>query len=145
MPEENNSNAVRAMYHALNQRNLNGMIDQFNDDAELLDVPTNSMIRGKQALSEYFQNWMNAFSNANGEIINLITSGEMIIVEVIGRGFHQNVFSTSYGNIPSSEENVEIKFCQIYKIQNNKIKSGTSYYDLFGLIQAAEKAQKKSA
>lgn len=139
------SKPVKALYDALNRSNLNEIIDQFSEDAELIDFPSNSIIRGRQGIYNYFQNWMKAFSEPKGEITNLITADDLVIIEVTGRGTHQSVFSISYGNIPPSGEMTEVRFCQIYQIQNGKIKYGKSYYDLLGIVHSADIARMKSA
>ena len=141
-------NPVLALYDALNRKDVSGIVDQFTETAELLDMPSGSVVRGKKMLTEYFQNWLNAFPDGKGEIKNLIEKDDLMVAETMGTGTLQGTFSTPHGALMASGRKVVVRFCQLFRVQAGKIVSSRTYYDMAGIIaqaRAEEQPGRKAA
>lgn len=129
-------NAVRSFYDALNKNDLNEMMKPVHDQVEFVDYASGNTIRGKEGVTNYFKGWMDAFPDGRGNITNLVTSGDQIVVEVTARGTHQGDFQSPEGILPPTGNTVEVRFCQVFRIKGGKIVAGHSYYDLAGMMKA---------
>jgi predicted ester cyclase len=127
---------VRALYQALNSRNIDDIKYQLDEQVDLVDMHLGSVIRGKESVGRYFQSWMDSFPDGKGEIVNLLSVGDQVVVETIGRGTFEKTLPGWKIPLTRTGEPGVIRFCQIFRVQRGKILNIHSYYDLMGLIRA---------
>jgi predicted ester cyclase len=128
--------AVRKLYTGINQKNVEAIKDCLDEQVDFVDMYLGSVIRGRESVGRYFQNWMDAFPDGKGEIVNLLGTDDQIVIEVIGRGTFEKPLPGWKVQLTHTGESSIIRFCQIYRVQKGKILSAHSYYDLSGVLRS---------
>lgn len=125
----------RSIYDIFNRHDFNALMPLLSERPEWLDVPMNQSLRDVNGVKLFMQNWWTGFPDAKVEIKNMISSGDFVITEFIGRGTHQGVFMAMGRKIPATSKRIELKFCEVSQIKDGKLVSSHIYYDVFSLIR----------
>ncbi len=120
---------VETNFSAFNDKDLKTAMAMVADGAVLLDVPSGEVLYGPDGLASYQTGWQTAFSDARTELTSMTVSGNRAVVEFIGRGTHDGVFSTPMGDIQPTGKKVEVHFAAIWEFENEKITATRTYYD----------------
>jgi ketosteroid isomerase-like protein len=127
---------VRSLYAALNQKDIEALKNCLDEQVDFVDMYLSSVIRGRESVGRYFQNWLDAFPDGKGEIINLISTDDQVVIEVIGRGTFEKLLPGWKVQLTRTGEQSIIRFCQIFRVKSGKILSVHSYYDLAGVLRS---------
>jgi ketosteroid isomerase-like protein len=98
-------------------------------------------------MRQFERGWVDAFSDAETEIVNLHGEDDFAVVEFVARGTHDGPLASPGGEIPSTGRRIETRFCEVYEIQDGKLVRGRIYFDLatimgqLGLMPAPEEAE----
>jgi len=128
-------NISREVFDAFNNRDFDRIVSLSSDKLEWIDLPTGKKLSGQQALKQWCQAWVGAFSNAKVEMISDFGSDELVCSEYIGRGQHTGQLVLGQQTLPPSNRMVQIQLCNVVRIQGGKIVSGHAYYDLLTMIR----------
>ena len=107
----------------------------FDEDCEVLDVPSGVASRGPERYKQMILFFEEGFPDSGVEITNLFASGDQAVVEFIGRGTNTGPLHMPEGDVPPTGCTVEMRFCDVYRVKDGKIVSYRSYYDVFGFLQ----------
>jgi ketosteroid isomerase-like protein len=130
-----NAGLIRSLYDAVNKKDLKTIADFGAASSEWLDVPFDYTSRGERAIIDPWQNWFNIFPDATCEVRSLVALGDHVIAQGIGRGTHRGVFNSPAGTLQPTGRTMEVRFCDIYRLEDGKITRADSYFDFYGLLK----------
>jgi steroid delta-isomerase-like uncharacterized protein len=135
MSAQDNAKIARIPYDCFNNRRLEEMEAITASDAELLNVATGERHRGPEGLRQFMQNWINAFPDGRIDVRRVLADETGCVVEFVGRGTHAGSLKTPAGDVPATNRVAELPCCDVLEIQNGKVTSVHSYFDLNTLMR----------
>jgi steroid delta-isomerase-like uncharacterized protein len=114
---------------------LDKSLSLFSDDCEVIDIPSGMTSRGPEGYKQIILFFEEGFPDSGIEITNLFASEDQAVVEFIGRGTNTGPLHMPTGDVAPTGRAVEMRFCDVYRVNNGKIVSYRSYYDLLGFLQ----------
>jgi predicted ester cyclase len=145
MAQADLENIPRVLVDGFNSRNDNGL-KFISDNAMWVDVPNQTVFKGKEGFRQFDQVWLTAFPDGKIEITNIIASGDRIVFEYIGRGTHTGQLKGAEGVLEPTGNTVELPLCDVLRIENGLIVEGRTYYDTGMLVrQLTEKGERGAA
>jgi hypothetical protein len=66
--------------------------------------------------------------------IREFASGDTAVLELVWKGVHTGPMQTPTGAIPPSNKPIEVPACQIVRVEGEKIKSSSQYFDMLALL-----------
>lgn len=140
MSAQENAALVRHEFDLLNAHRtdtewLDKIVAPLSEDFVLVDVPTGTTSSGCDALRNFCLFFVDAFPGSSTEITNMVATEDQAVVEFIGRGTNTSPLHMPTGDVPPTGRAVELRFCDVYRIEHGKIVSYRSYYDALGFMQ----------
>ncbi len=114
---------------------LNKSLAFFAEDCEVIDVPSGVTSHGPDGYKQMILFFAEGFPDSGIEITNLFATEDQAVVEFIGRGTNTGPLHMPGGDVPPTGRAVELRFCDVYRIENGKIVSYRSYYDALSFMQ----------
>jgi predicted ester cyclase len=135
MTKQDNAARIRSLYDAVNRKDLETIASFGAPTSEWLDVPFNFTSTGPSAIIEPWKNWFNIFPDATCEVRSLVVLGDHVVAQGFGRGTHRGVFNSPAGTLEPTGRKMEVRFCDVYQLNDGKIIRADSYFDFYGLWQ----------
>ena len=135
MPQENNKAIIQGLYEAVNSKNLDYLKNLGAPDSEWLDVPFDFTSKGENAIIDPWKSWFDIFPDATCEVHSLVAMGNYVVAQGYGRGTHKGVFNSPAGVLQPGNVKMQVSFCDVYQLENGKIKRADSYFDFYGLLK----------
>ena len=95
---------------------------------------TNRRLEGAGQIIEAFQGWANAFPDSKATFIREFASGDTAVLELAWKGVHTGPLQTPTGAIPASNKPIELPACEVFRVEGEKIKSSSHYFDMLTLL-----------
>jgi steroid delta-isomerase-like uncharacterized protein len=95
---------------------------------------TGRRIEGVEEIVQTLQGWAAAFPDAQGSIVRETEAGEIAVIEIIWRGTHTGALETPNGPLPPSGRMIELPACEVFVVQDGRIKTDTHYFDLMTML-----------
>jgi steroid delta-isomerase-like uncharacterized protein len=95
------------------------------DDIMYRVVAAGAVVRGKEAVSKYYDAWWTAFPDVNIEIGRIVASGEWVIAENVATATHLGPW---LGIPPTGKRTVQ-NLCAILRCRGGLMTEETVYYD----------------
>jgi predicted ester cyclase len=92
-------------------------------------APGDVKLKGPQAVKEWNQNMVRAFPDARLEAVNILTTGQTVVVEGIFTGTHDGVLKTPMGDIPATGRKVRGDFIQVLEVDRGLVKRNNLMFD----------------
>jgi len=125
---------AKASITAFNQQDWNRMKALYASDAVYDEKATNRRIQGPDQIIEGLKMWTTAFPDAKGTIVRELTAGDVAVLEIVWTGTHTGPLQTGSGTIPASNRAADLPACSVLRIEGEKIKTDTHYFDLLTLL-----------
>jgi predicted ester cyclase len=135
MTTANNETLIRSLYAAVNEKDLETIAAFGAPSSEWLDVPFDFTSRGVNAIIDPWRAWFEIFPDATCEVKSLVSLGDTVIAQGIGRGTHRGVFNSPAGTLEPTGRTMQVSFCDVYRLENGKIMRADSYFDFYGLLR----------
>jgi steroid delta-isomerase-like uncharacterized protein len=130
MSAERNKQTVRKVVEAFNRNDLDGVLEQFAEDAALHEPYVDDPIAGQQALREFHQVLFDAFPDEQLSIEQLLSDGEWVIARTVASGTQTGDF---LGIAPTGKR-FSVPECLVYQMDDDgRIVNQWTYVDS-GLI-----------
>jgi len=126
---------ARALYDCMNKRDLDRAASLVADDCEYVEIGLGQTYRGPAGFRENLLGWLRAFPDAQLEVSNVIANGDVVAVEYVARGTHSGPLFGPDGEIAPTGRRVEMSFCDVLNVRNEKIARGRSYYDIGSMLR----------
>ncbi len=134
-PSNDNQIIIRKLYEAVNVKDLQYIKSLGSPSSEWLDVPFNYTSKGENAIIDPWKSWFEIFPDATCEVQSLVALEEYVIARGIGRGTHKGIFNSPAGPLQPSGRKIEINFCDVYRLEDGKIKRADSYFDFYTVLR----------
>jgi steroid delta-isomerase-like uncharacterized protein len=126
---------AKAAVTAYNEKDWNKTRDTLAADAVYDEKATNRRLEGAGQIIEAFQGWANAFPDSKATFIREFASGDTAILELVWKGVHTGPLQTPTGAIPASNKPIEVPACEVFRVEGEKIKSASHYFDMLTLLK----------
>jgi steroid delta-isomerase-like uncharacterized protein len=127
---------ARTMVDGFNKRDLDLAVSAFAEECEFTEVAVGAVFRGPRGMREDLAGWIASFSDAQIEVTNIVPSGDVVVLECIGRGTHTGPFLGLDGvPIPPTGRRMEAGFCDVLNVRNGKVVRGRSYWDHAAMVR----------
>jgi steroid delta-isomerase-like uncharacterized protein len=120
---------IHDLFTAFNQREIVHATSLVTDDFELQDIPAGLTFRGPQGLNQWLQTFLTAGPDAKAEVQTTIEAGEWVATEHVGTFTHTGPLLSASGEVPPTGRRVELRFAEIYKVNEGKLTEMRAYYD----------------
>ena len=120
---------------AYNEKDWNKTRDMLAADAVYHEKATNRRLEGAGQIIEAFQGWANAFPDSKATFIREFASGDTAVLELVWKGVHTGPLQTPAGAVPASNKPIEVPACEIFRVEGEKIKSSSHYFDMLTLLK----------
>jgi ketosteroid isomerase-like protein len=136
MPDGNNNEVlIRALYDAVNRKDLEMIASYGSPESEWLDVPFAITSKGERAIADPWKAWFEIFPDATCEVQHLIALGDHVVARGAGRGTHRGMFKSPAGVLEPTGRRMETNFCDVYRLKAGKIARADSYFDFYGVLR----------
>lgn len=126
---------AKAAVAAYNEKDWNKTRDLLAADAVYDEKASNRRLEGAGQIIEAFQGWAEAFPDSKATFIREFASGDTAVLELVWKGVHSGPLQTPTGAIPASNRPIEIPACEVFRIEDEKIKSSSHYFDMLTLLK----------
>jgi len=118
---------------AFNAHDMEAVARDAAPDIELTS-PGDIKVKGPQAIKEYNQNWVGAFSDARVEAKQIFSQGNAVIVEGVFTGTHDGTLKTPMGDVPATGRKVKGDFIQIFEVDRGLVRRNHLMFDQVQLM-----------
>ena len=99
------------------------------------ELATQRRIEGIDALLESNQGWKRAFPDANGDVTNALERGDVAVLEITWSGTQSGPLEMPDGEVPASNKRAEVRACQVFRVEGDRIAESRHYFDMTTLLQ----------
>jgi steroid delta-isomerase-like uncharacterized protein len=125
---------AKAAVTAYNEKDWDKTREMWAADAVYDEKATGRRLEGAGQVIEAFQGWATAFPDSKATFIREFASGDTAVLELVWKGVHTGPMQTPTGAIPPSNKPIEVPACQIVRVEGEKIKSSSQYFDMLALL-----------
>lgn len=122
---EDGTALVRKLYDLFNAKEFDRVDECARSDAVMEVLPFGAA----SSFREEMEAWASTFPDGQIEVRSITGNGHTVCAECVGRGTHTGPFAGPEGTIEATNKKVELRFCDIYRVENGKITSGRMYFD----------------
>ena len=135
MPKLDNITVARTFHEAWAERNPDKGAAVIADDCIFVDVPRNEIHRGPEGYRQDYERWRAAFPDGTVEITRIIAEGDWVVVEYTNSGTNTGPLKTAIGEFSPTSRKIEVKYCSVMQIKDEKVISGCDYYDVSTILR----------
>ena len=125
---------AKAATIAYNDKNWDKVKAVFAENGVYDEKGTGRRIQGIKQIIEAWQGWGKAIPDSKATFVAEYASGDTAVLEVVWKGVHTGPLQTPTGIIPPSNKRIELPTCQVFKVEDGKVKSFTHYFDMVTLL-----------
>jgi steroid delta-isomerase-like uncharacterized protein len=126
---------AKASVTAYNEKDWNKIRDLLAADAVYDEKATSRRLEGSGPIIEALQGWAEAFPDSKGTFVREFASGDTAILELVWKGVHTGPLQTPSGVIPASNKPIEVPACEVFRVEAEKIRSTSHYFDMVTLLK----------
>ena len=122
------TSAVRRFFDGMNSHDLDEVSAVAAEDIKFVDMGSGEETNGRDEWRSYCARYTTGFSDIHLEPTNLITAGDMVVVEAVGHGTHDGPLAGPEGEVPATGRRIEVPFCMLFRVRNGQIAESREYY-----------------
>lgn len=122
--------AAEQLYHAYNDRDLDGWLTCFAADAVWRNIPTGEEFTGDEGQRANYDAWNVPFPRGRCVDMTLRTGSDFAVAEFRGEGFHEGPLTTPDGVVKATHRFSSLAFCDVHTFRDGLIVSTHRYWDL---------------
>lgn len=135
MTAQENKEIVRGILDLINRKDFEGTLKFFDNNAESTIIPREKIYKGPEGFRQFLQLRGNIASDTKYEVANIVSCEDTVAVEYTLKGKQDGPYPLPEGGeFPASGKNIDLKCCDLIKIQNGKVISWKSYTDLYTVM-----------
>jgi steroid delta-isomerase-like uncharacterized protein len=136
---------AKASITAYNDKDWNKAKELLAADAVYDEKGTHRRIQGAGEIIQAWQGWAKAFPDSKATIVSECASGDIAVLEMVWKGVQSGPLQMPTGTIPPSNRSIEMPACQVVRVENGKLKSGSHYFDMLTMLTQIGAMQSPSA
>jgi steroid delta-isomerase-like uncharacterized protein len=117
-----------AFNDAFNAHDFERMRELTAEDA-MFTAPGDVRLEGRDAIMEYAQSWLDAFSDGRVEVERDIVSGDWLVEQYTFHGTHSDTLRGPTGDIPATGRKVKGRVVGVHRIEDGVIAESHLYFD----------------
>ena len=126
---------AKVLIGAFNDRKVERAMDLVDESAEWLMIPYGVTNHGPEGYRKHWELWTTAAPDCEIEIAELTPGPNVVTAEFIARGTHSGPLSTPKGEIPPSNNKVELRLCDVIRIRDGRAYGSRIYFDMLSLMR----------
>ncbi len=140
MAAQENVALARSLFDLFNNRQsdpswLEKSIAAFAADAEDVDVPSGTTLRGPDGHKRFALFFAENFPDSRAELTNAFATEDQVTLECTWRWNNTGPLYLPSGALPNMRRAGELRGCYVFQIRNGKIASHHGYYDMLTLME----------
>jgi len=129
-----NEALVRGLYDAWNRRDFEVGAQAMAPGGRITFMGTGETFEGPEGSRRFGRAWADGFPDAQVTVDTVVAQGDHVVAEFTGRGTHTGTFETSIGSLPPTGRSITLKVCDVYDIEDGKVKAQRAYLDTGSLM-----------
>lgn len=129
MSAQTNLKIARELYDAFNKKDFSHSQKLIDNNAKFQLMPFGTKLSGINGYLQMVQGWASTFPDGYCDIKNIAAGEDSVVCEFIGKGTQTGSLMSPEGTIMPTGKKVEVAFCEVMKIKNDKVMSLNSYFD----------------
>ena len=125
---------ARRLYEGWNERSFDEIADAMAPDGRIQVAGTGDTFTGRDGSMKYNRGWYDGFPDGQITIDNIVSAGDVVVVEYTGRGTHTGTMATGMGDIPATGRSVTLKLCDVLEFRDGKVAMQRTYFDTGSLM-----------
>ena len=121
-----NEHLIRQLYAVAELKDSAGFASLFSDDGYFWDVSAGAKYYGPD-IGKTVDVYATAFSKMHRELEQFYVIGDVVIVELSLNGTHDGPLALAAGTIPASGREIHTPCCDVFHLENGKVKSFHCY------------------
>ena len=121
-----NTNLIRKLYAVAELKDSSGFASLFSDDGYFWDVSAGAKYYGPD-IGKTLDVYATVFSKMHRELEQFYVIGDVVIVELSLNGTHDGPLALAAGTIPASGREIHTPCCDVFHLENGKVKSFHCY------------------
>jgi steroid delta-isomerase-like uncharacterized protein len=131
----NAEDVARKAIDAFNRHDAEGFAALYSEHATAFDPQYDAPLTGRAAIRNDIEAFFRAFPDAHASMSTVLTNGEAVAFEVTMHGTHQGPLISPTGEIPPTNQRIELRGGRFIRIdQSGEIVECNRYYDLAGVM-----------
>ncbi|MDX3241820.1 ester cyclase [Streptomyces sp. ME18-1-4] len=124
-----NETLVRDLFRAWNDRDYESIAGSVAEDCTLVEEGSGRTLQGPKGFTQLARAMFDAMPDGRFTLDHLTSQGDTVVVEYTGSGTQTGDLVLHAGTVPATGRQVTVHACDIYEVENNKIKEGRVYLD----------------
>ncbi|GGI33173.1 nuclear transport factor 2 family protein [Bradyrhizobium guangdongense] len=121
-----NERIIRKLYDVAELQDSRGFTEMFTPDGYFWDVSAGQKYYGAD-IGKTVDIYANAFPDMHRELGLVYVTGDVVIVELSLNGTHKGPLALSAGIIPATGNEIHTPCCDVFHLENGKVKSFHCY------------------
>lgn len=120
---------VRDLFRAWNERDYDSIAGSVSQDCTLVEEGSGRTLKGPEGFTQLARAMFDAMPDGTFTLDHLTSQGDTVVVEYTGSGTQTGDLVLHAGTVPATGREVTVHACDIYEVEDNKIKRGRAYLD----------------
>jgi len=123
-----NEKVIRELYRTAEVRDINAFVSIFTDDGYFYDVSAGVKYY-KNDIGKTVEIYAKAFPDMHRELLEFYVKDDenVVVVELTLNGTHKGPLALPAGNIPATNKVMSTPCCDVFHLENGKVKSFHCY------------------
>lgn len=135
MLTEDYAQLQRTIYDLFNRHEFDQVLQYVSEDAEIEVYPQGLSFRGKEGFRQMMAHHKAPWPDGTVKVINQLVGGEGIVAECTYHATHTAPLPMPDGSeVPATGKQVQLQFCEIWRMKDGKIISLHQYADNLPLM-----------
>ena len=135
MSVEENIRVANADFEALNAQDWDRYLGLHAESFVLYAPDSPEPRKGRAALREWIQGFVNAFPDLRAETVRSFGQGDWVCVEYNVSGTHKGPLAGPGGEaIPATNKPIRLPGTVVFKVEGGEITEAHEYYDILGMM-----------
>lgn len=134
MSRQELTQAAKATTEAYNEKDWNAARESLSPDIVYEEVATNRTVEGVEDVLQAWRGWAKAFPDSEGTIEQELVDDDTVVFCLRWRGTHSGPLSLPAGEILPTQKKIDIRACQVIRIEDDVAVEMTHYFDLLSLL-----------
>ncbi|MFC9292431.1 ester cyclase [Streptomyces sp. NPDC057052] len=120
---------VRDLFRAWNERDYDAIAGSVSQDCTLVEEGSGRTLKGPEGFTRLARAMFDAMPDGTFTLDHLTSQGDTVVVEYTGSGTQTGDLVLHAGTVPATGREVTVHACDIYEVEDDKIKRGRAYLD----------------
>jgi steroid delta-isomerase-like uncharacterized protein len=136
MAAQENAGIAREIYALFNDHEFDRVLEHVAEDAEAELYAEGLSFRGKEGFREMMAHHKAPWPDGTVEVLEQLAGEEGVTNECVYRATHTKPLPMPDGTeVPPTGKKIELRFCEVWRFQDGKVRSLHNYADNLALMQ----------